>query len=80
MPEELQRQSIANSFEHELVHRKSHYFIKSACKRCGASEGAVSIYDGSLQKWEDEHECPGDQLISACRKLIEQSRRLVAKH
>jgi len=57
MPEELQRQSIASSFEHELVNCEPHYFIKSKCKRCGASEEALSIYDGSLEKWEDEHEC-----------------------
>ena len=57
MPEEIQRQSIANSFEHELVHREPHFFIKSTCKRCGASESVLSIYDGSLEKWEDEHDC-----------------------
>ena len=58
MAEELQRQSIAKSFKHELVLREphSHLFIKSMCKRCGAS-GVVSVYDGSLEKWEDEHDC-----------------------
>lgn len=57
MPEELQRQSVANSFEHELVLREQHAFIKSTCQRCGTSESVLSIYDGSLEKWEDEHEC-----------------------
>ena len=58
MPEELPSQSIANSFKHELVLREphSHLFIKSMCKRCGAS-GVVSVHDGSLEKWQGEHEC-----------------------
>jgi hypothetical protein len=58
MPEELPRQAGANSFKHELVllEPHSHLFIKSMCKRCGAS-GVVSVYDGSLEKWEDGHEC-----------------------
>jgi len=58
MTEEPSSQSIANSFEHELVLRElhSHLFIKSMCKRCGAS-GVVSVHDGSLEKWEGRHEC-----------------------
>jgi len=56
MPEELPRQAGANSFKHELVVHEPHLLVKSMCKRCGAS-GVVSVYDGSLEKWEDEHEC-----------------------
>jgi hypothetical protein len=58
MPEELPRRAGANSFKHEPVLREPHphLLVKSMCKRCGAS-GVVSVYDGSLEKWEDGHEC-----------------------
>jgi hypothetical protein len=31
--------------------------IKSTCKSCGASQ-LVSVRDGTLAKWESQHECP----------------------
>jgi hypothetical protein len=31
--------------------------IKSTCKNCGAFR-FVNVRDGSLAKWESEHECP----------------------
>jgi len=90
MPEELQRQSVAERFEHELVHREPHFFVKSTCKRCGASESDLSVYDGSLEKWEDEHDCKSRPRVETlarfrswlrrARELNEDSQRVIAKH
>jgi hypothetical protein len=55
MSEELQKHS--DNFKHELVYRAPHLSIKSTCKRCGASGSVLSIYDGSLEEWEAEHDC-----------------------
>jgi hypothetical protein len=44
------------AFSHDAVHIKGRIMIESVCLRCGASK-LVSIRDGSLKKWEYDHDC-----------------------
>jgi hypothetical protein len=44
------------AFSHDAVHTKDRIMIESVCMRCGARK-LVSIQDGSLEKWEDDHDC-----------------------
>jgi hypothetical protein len=43
-------------FAHTIVHKSGRVMIRSSCTQCGASN-IVSIADGSLQVWENEHVC-----------------------
>ena len=38
------------------VRTESRLLIQSTCRQCGASR-LVSMHDGSLDKWENEHMC-----------------------
>jgi len=50
-----ERIESAPSFEHELVRREPQ-LVKSTCEQCGASQLGC-YHDGSLDRWELEHEC-----------------------
>jgi hypothetical protein len=47
------------------------------CKRCGAS-GVVSVYDPSLEKWEDEHECQNRPQTSIGKVMLVENLRWIS--
>ena len=49
--------AICSSFDNDLAYdQEGHVIIKSTCRKCGASE-LVCVRDGSLAKWQSQHEC-----------------------
>ena len=43
-------------YAHAPVRTETRVLILSTCKKCGASK-MVSVADGSLERWEEQHQC-----------------------
>lgn len=46
-------------FTRRLVRTVNRLMIESTCMRCGAT-GLVSEHDGTLENWEEGHNCSDD--------------------
>ena len=58
-----ERPEKLNPFRHIHIRTEGRLLIQSTCKGCGKSR-IVSKHDGSLEQWEDTHQCEENKAIT----------------